>query len=92
MAKPNKKDKACVPSPIADELQPEEDMKFSDHIKQTFEKALSNPRIKLAAVVFTIDDDEEPHLYRKGHFYDTAVLMNHVMRVYRSKAAIELGL
>jgi len=65
---------------------------YIEDLKKEFEKLLTDPRIKLSAVIFTVEGDEEPQLYRKGHFYDTAALMNHVMNAYRAKAAMELGL
>jgi hypothetical protein len=63
-----------------------------EHLKGQFEETLSDKRIKLAAVIFTVEGDDEPQLYRKGHFYDTATMLNHVMNAYRARAAVELGL
>lgn len=62
-------------------------------LKKELEKlVLENANVKLAAVIFTVGDDPEPQVLRKGHFYDNAMMVNQVMNAYRAKAAVELGL
>ena len=61
-------------------------------LKDEFSKILSDNNVDQAVLIFSVNDKEEPQVYRKGHFYDSAVLINHVMAAYRAKAAVELGI
>lgn len=64
-----------------------------ENLKKELEKLLlENSDVKLAAVIFTIGDETEPQVFRKGHFYDNAMMVNQVMAAYRAKAAVDLGL
>lgn len=71
------------------EQTPEE---LVEQLKTEFEKLLSNRKILQAAVIFVVDGEDEPQVYRKGHFYDTAAMMNHILNAYRTKAAMDLGM
>ena len=61
-------------------------------LKDAFEKLLMHKNIKVGAVIFTVEGNDEPQLYRKGHFYDVATMVNQVANAYRAKAAVDLGL
>ena len=47
--------------------------------------------IELAACVFVHKGVGEPQVWRKGHWYDAATLLNTVLQAYRTKAAVELN-
>ena len=63
-----------------------------EDVKKEFEKLLKNSKINVATVIFTVEGNAEPQLYRKGHFYDAATMINQVANAYRAKAAMDLGL
>lgn len=73
---------------IAEEMQKD----LIEKLKADFEKLLSNKSIGHATVIFTVEGENEPQIYRKGHFYDNAAMVNHVLNAYRAKVAMELGL
>jgi hypothetical protein len=77
---------------VAEELLEESAEELIEELKKHFAEKLSDKRIKLATVIFTVEGEEDPQLYRKGHFYDTSALLNHVLNAYRAKAAMELGI
>tara|TARA_Y100000310_G_C20172920_1_gene574535 strand:+ start:202 stop:480 length:279 start_codon:yes stop_codon:yes gene_type:complete len=61
-------------------------------IKEKLAELFTNEDVELATVIFTVKSNEEPQVWRKGHFYDTATLLNKVLFAYKSKAVAELGL
>lgn len=75
----------------------EEDIKSSpekelEELREKFNELLNDDRIELAAIIIKTKGDEEPHVYRKGHFYDVASAMNFALEAYRYKAKVDLGL
>jgi hypothetical protein len=65
--------------------------RLDDLMSKMEELLLNNADIELAAIVLKTKQDEEPRVWRKGHFYDVATMLNQVMHAYRSKAAVDLG-
>ena len=63
-----------------------------EEVRAKIEEFLNDDRVKIATVVFSIEDEENPHVLRKGHFYDNAALLNTTLDAYRAKAAVELGI
>ncbi len=63
----------------------------TEAVREALEKVLMTDDIELATVVFVHKDTDEPQIWRKGHWYDAAALMNGVLHAYRAKAAMELG-
>lgn len=63
-----------------------------EKIREELNEIIENEQIELAAIVFKVKDLEEPQIIRKGHFYDAASLMNHILNAYRAKAAVDLGM
>jgi len=74
-----------------DELQEGPSDEFEE-VRSKIEEFLNDDRVKIATVVFSMGDNESPHVLRKGHFYDNAALLNTTLDAYRAKAAVELGI
>jgi hypothetical protein len=75
-----------------DKVRPELAEESLEDLKLKIAAFLDDDRIQIATVVFSIDDGQGPHVLRKGHFYDTAALLNTALEAYRAKAAVELGI
>lgn len=63
-----------------------------EDLKSKISAFLDDDHIKVATVIFSVDGEESPHVLRKGHFYDNAVLLNTALNAYRAKAVVDLGL
>ena len=64
----------------------------TEDVKSKLDAMFSENDFGDAIVIFTHKGSNEPQLWRKGHFYDVTVLMNHVLSLYKQKVSVELGL
>jgi hypothetical protein len=63
-----------------------------NQLKKSLEELLMlNDDVELAAIVLKANGEEEPYVWRKGHFYDVASMLNQILHVYRAKASADLG-
>ena len=62
-----------------------------EEIRGKLGEVLDSDDIGTTIVIFTHKDVEEPQVWRKGHFYDAAALLNEVLHAYKMKAAKDLG-
>lgn len=69
-----------------------ESKKRVEQIREKIEQILSEEKVELATIIFTMPTDNTPHVFRRGHFYDTTMLLNQVLSAYKTKAAVDLGL
>lgn len=76
---------------LRDKIDKIEKDRVQARIKEQIEELLANENITLGAIIFTTKDSPEPQIMRKGHFYDTAAMLHHVLSAYRAKASVELG-
>lgn len=63
-----------------------------EEIREKLGELLNQEDVGTTIVIFTHKDCEEPQVWRKGHWYDSAALMSEVLNAYRMKAIKELGL
>lgn len=69
-----------------------EETKMDELSKALDKLIMENPEIELGVIAIKFKDEEEPRVWRKGHFYDSAKLLNNIMNAYRAKASMDLGL
>ena len=62
-----------------------------EEIRTALGETLDAEDINTTIVIFTHKDTKEPQVWRKGHFYDAAALLNEVLNAYKMKAAQDLG-
>ena len=53
---------------------------------------MGNDDIEMAMIALKFKGEEDPRVWRKGHFYDVAKLLNSILNAYRTKASVDLGL
>jgi len=74
------------------EVQAESAEESLEDLKNKISAFLDDDRIQTATVIFQVENGKSPHVLRKGHFYDNAVLLNAALDAYRAKASVELGI
>lgn len=77
---------------IEEDIKKLEKDKAMSELKQQIGELLANNNLIIGAVIFTTKDSDEPQIMRKGHFYDVAATLHHVLSAYRAKASVELGI